>query len=89
MGLLLWISLSCGLVALYIFLRNPLVYKFRLDILNRDSTTCRERIKSGQFKEGDSFHPTFQALPSYCAMMWKFWIWPLSRFLPKTDEEED
>ena len=25
----------------------------------------------------------FQQLPSYDAMMWRFWVWPLRRFLPK------
>jgi len=85
MLILLVVGAVCGVIAIYIFWRNPLVYEFRIDILERDSAKFDRLNKSGQWQGGDLYFPTYSALPSYEAMLYKFWIWPLSRFLPKTE----
>lgn len=54
----------------YLLFRNWRVYKYRTGILGEvfEYEGMTERLEK------------YQALPEYDEMMWKFWIWPMSRF---------
>lgn len=58
----------------YILIRNQLVYVARGRFINY----FYEEDPSG-YSSGKQFH---EALPSYDEMLWKFWVWPLSKFYP-------
>ena len=58
----------------YILIRNQLVYIARGIFINY----FYEEDPDG-YASGKRFH---EALPSYDEMLWKFWVWPLSKFYP-------
>lgn len=58
----------------YIMIRNQLVYIARGRFIDYFYTEDHDGYASGK-----RFH---EALPSYDEMMWKFWVWPLSKFYP-------
>ena len=58
----------------YILIRNQLVYIAR----GRFIDYFYEEDPNG-YAAGKQFH---DALPSYEVMLWKFWVWPLSKFYP-------
>lgn len=58
----------------YILIRNQLVYIVRGRFINY----FYEEDPNG-YAAGRRFH---EALPSYDEMLWKFWVWPLSKFYP-------
>lgn len=58
----------------YILIRNQLVYIARGRFIN----FFYEEDHDG-YASGKRFH---EALPSYDEMLWKFWVWPLSKFYP-------
>lgn len=62
------------LFCFYMLIRNNLVH------------SCRGRFiaffyddDSDGYASGKRFH---EAIPSYDEMLWKFWVWPLSKFYP-------
>lgn len=58
----------------YILIRNQLVYIARCRFIKY----FHEEDPDG-YAAGKRFH---ESLPSYEEMLWKFWVWPLSRFYP-------
>lgn len=58
----------------YILIRNQLVYIARGRFINYSY----EEDPDG-YATGKRFH---EALPSYDEMLWKLWVWPLSKFYP-------
>lgn len=58
----------------YIMIRNQLVYIARGRFIDHFYTEDPDGYASGK-----RFH---EALPSYDEMLWKFWVWPLSKFYP-------
>lgn len=58
----------------YILIRNQLVYIARVRFINYFYTEDHDGYVSGK-----RFH---EALPGYDEMLWKFWVWPLSKFYP-------
>lgn len=58
----------------YILIRNQLVYIVRVGFIKY----FYEEDHDG-YAAGKRFH---DALPSYDEMLWKFWVWPLSKFYP-------
>lgn len=58
----------------YILIRNQLVYIASVRFINYFYTEDPDGYSSGKI-----FH---EALPSYDEMLWKFWVWPLSKFYP-------
>ena len=58
----------------YILIRNQLVYIARGRFINY----FYEEDLNG-YDAGKRFN---EALPSYDEMLWKFWVWPLSKFYP-------
>ena len=58
----------------YILIRNQLVYIVRGRFINYFYTEDPDGYSSGNI-----FH---EELPSYDEMLWKFWVWPLSKFYP-------
>lgn len=66
-----WVSYSIagvlfavGAFSAYMLWRNEQVFRYRIAWLDR--ITAGENVPDG--------------LASYHTMMWKFWVWPLSRF---------
>lgn len=58
----------------YILIRNQLVYIASIRFINFFYEEDPERYAAGK-----RFH---ESLPSYDEMLWKFWVWPLSKFYP-------
>lgn len=58
----------------YILIRNQLIYIARGRFINYFYTEDHDGCAAGKI-----FH---EALPSYDEMLWKFWVWPLSKFYP-------
>lgn len=56
----------------YMFIRNSAVADARIGFIKY----FYEEDPDG-YAAGKRFH---EALPSYDEMLWKFWVWPLSRF---------
>lgn len=64
-----------GLVfCFYMFVRNEAVHEARLRFIDYFYQQDPDGYASGK-----RFH---EALPSYDEMLWKFWVWPLSKFYP-------
>ena len=51
---------------------------FCLFLLFRNSWVCRVRVNMIY-----NDHDKYEELPSYDAMLWRFWIWDVNKFLPK------
>lgn len=58
----------------YMLIRNQFVY-----IARRRFIDYFYEEDLGGYVSGHRFH---EVLPSYDEMLWKFWIWPLSKFYP-------
>lgn len=58
----------------YMFIRNSAVADARIGFIKY----FYEEDTDG-YAAGKRFH---EALPSYDEMLWKFWVWPLSKFYP-------
>lgn len=58
----------------YILIRNQFVYIER----GRFIKYFYEKDPEG-YAAGKRFH---ESIPSYDEMLWKFWVWPLSKFYP-------
>lgn len=58
----------------YMLIRNSAVADARIGFIKY----FYEEDPDG-YAAGKRFH---EALPSYDEMLWKFWVWPLSRFYP-------
>lgn len=58
----------------YIMIRNQLVYIARARFIKYFYEEDHDGYASGK-----RFH---ESLPSYDEMLWKFWVWPLSKFYP-------
>lgn len=58
----------------YILIRNQLVYIAHGRFIDYFYTEDPDGYASGKL-----FH---ESLPSYDEMLWKFWVWPLSKFYP-------
>lgn len=58
----------------YMFIRNSAVADARIGFIKY----FYEEDPDG-YAAGKRFH---EALPSYDEMLWKFWVWPLSKFYP-------
>ncbi len=58
----------------YILIRNQLVYIIRGKFIYYFYEEDHDGYSSGK-----RFH---EVLPSYDEMLWKFWVWPLSKFYP-------
>ena len=70
------------LVAVYawsclMLIRNCWVYCKRMELLESE---YQRALLTGQTH---LYCKTFESLPSYSAMMWKFWIWDVDKFLKK------
>lgn len=72
------VAIIFGLIVMvffvYILIRNQIVYIARGRFIN----FFYEEDPNG-YAAGKRFH---EALPSYDEMLWKFWVWPLSKFYP-------
>lgn len=68
------LTLVVTVFLVYILIRNQLVYITRCRFINY----FHEKDPGG-YTAGKRFH---EALPSYDEMLWKFWVWPLSKFYP-------
>lgn len=68
------LTLIVTMFLVYILIRNQLVYIVRGRFVNY----FYEEDPDG-YAAGKRFH---EALPSYDEMLWKFWVWPLSKFYP-------
>jgi hypothetical protein len=66
----------------YMLFRNHRVFIFRIKILEEDHQENAKKIKNNDptYKLGYS---RYDRMPSYNYMMYHFWIWPLTKFLPK------
>ena len=60
-------------VLLVLFIRNEIVYTFRMRILREDGDTCLKAIHSGRFRWELPFHRRYERLPSYNRMCLAFW----------------
>lgn len=60
---------------IYILIRNQFVYIERCRFINYLYKEDPEGYAAGK-----RFH---EALPSYNEMLWKFWVWPMSKFYPE------
>lgn len=58
----------------YILIRNQLIYITRGRFINYFYTEDPDGYAAGKI-----FH---EALPNYDEMLWRFWVWPLSKFYP-------
>lgn len=58
----------------YMFIRNSAVADARIGFIKY----FYEEDPDG-YAAGKRFH---EVLPSYDEMLWKFWVWPLSKFYP-------
>lgn len=58
----------------YMFIRNSAVADARIGFIKY----FYEEDLDG-YAAGKRFH---ESLPSYDEMLWKFWVWPLSKFYP-------
>lgn len=58
----------------YMFIRNSAVADARIGFIK----FFYEEDPDG-YASGKRFH---EELPSYDEMLWKFWVWPLSKFYP-------
>lgn len=58
----------------YMLIRNSAVADARIGFIK----FFYEEDSDG-YASGKRFH---EALPSYDEMLWKFWVWPLSKFYP-------
>lgn len=58
----------------YMFIRNSAVADARIGFIKY----FYEEDPDG-YAAGKRFH---EELPSYDEMLWKFWVWPLSKFYP-------
>lgn len=68
------LSIIVTVFFVYILIRNQLVYIVRAGFIKY----FYEEDPDG-YAAGKRFH---DALPSYDEMLWKFWVWPLSKFYP-------
>lgn len=68
------LTLIVTMFFVYILIRNQLVYIIRGRFIN-----YFYKEDSDGYASGKRFH---EALPSYDEMLWKFWVWPLSKFYP-------
>lgn len=68
------LTLVATVFLFYIMVRNQFVYIER----GRFIYYFYEKDPEG-YAAGKRFH---EALPSYDEMLWKFWVWPLSKFYP-------
>lgn len=68
------LTLIVTMFFVYILIRNQLVYIARGRFIN----FFYEQDPDG-YASGKRFH---EALPSCDEMLWKFWVWPLSKFYP-------
>lgn len=68
------LTLIVTMFFVYILIRNQLVYISR----GRFIDYFYEEDPDG-YAAGKQFH---ESLPSYDEMLWKFWVWPLSKFYP-------
>lgn len=68
------LTLIVTMFFVYILIRNQFVYISRGRFINY----FYEEDHDG-YAAGKRFH---EALPSYDEMLWKFWVWPLSKFYP-------
>lgn len=68
------LTLIVTMFFVYILIRNQLVYIARGRFIN----FFYEEDPDG-YAAGRRFH---EELPSYDEMLWKFWVWPLSKFYP-------
>lgn len=72
------VAMIIGFVALvffaYIFIRNSAVSDARIGFIK----FFYEEDPDG-YAAGKRFHEVY---PSYDEMLWKFWVWPLSKFYP-------
>lgn len=62
---------------LYMFVRNELVFKIRMSMLD-DAYALSRRDATNEIYE----HNYFDMVPSNKLMLYKFWVWPLSKFYP-------
>jgi hypothetical protein len=62
-------------------IRNEWVFRQRQKILKEDHEAFQQKIDNGAVKCGEPFHPRYDALPSYDSMMWRLWVWNISRWL--------
>ena len=70
MALCIIVLVSC----FYILVRNAAVLEARLKFIHY----FHWRDPDG-YASGNTFNDT---IPSYNEMLWKFWVWPLSKFYP-------
>lgn len=68
------LALTVTVFFIYILIRNQFVYIER----GRFIKYFYEEDPEG-YAAGKRFH---EALPSYDEMLYKFWVWPLSKFYP-------
>ena len=68
------LTLIATMFFVYILIRNQLVYIAMVVFIKY----FHEEDPDG-YAAGKRFH---EALPSYDEMLWKFWVWPLSKFYP-------
>lgn len=68
------LALTFMVFFIYILIRNAFVYIERGRFINY----FYEKDPEG-YAAGKRFH---EVIPSYDEMMWKFWVWPLSKFYP-------
>lgn len=68
------LSIIVTVFFVYILIRNQLVYIVRVGFIKY----FYEEDPDG-YAAGKRFH---ESLPSYDEMLWRFWVWPLSKFYP-------
>ena len=72
---ILIILLSITIIfGLFISVRNEKVYQFRKCLIN---FVFHSEPKEDWTKR----HDWFESLSTYNIMVWKFWVWPLNKFL--------
>ncbi len=67
------------LVALVMLVRNQCVYRFRMELIDKISTSAQRDIASGNYDWGHRYE-VFHSVP-YERMVWQFWK-PLRAFYP-------
>jgi hypothetical protein len=77
--LVLAVSLA-GSFLLYMAVRNELVYSYRQRLNDEWYQQSVSRVNQGDYRSLP--HPNHRV--SYDDMVWRFWVWPLSRFYKPT-----
>lgn len=78
---LLGLSISIIIFSLYMLIRNILVHDYRMKLIGKDRLFLNNAIKNGLDVKDEDFY--YKKLPSYDTILFRFWVWPLSKFLKK------